>query len=49
MSKAEKAIILKALRIRQAAGEDPVVAILGYTRLSDDERAEILSEVSQDG
>ena len=42
LSAIQKNIIRRALEIRQERGEKPEEAILSYTRLSEDERKEIL-------
>ena len=47
LSTIQKNIIRRALEIRQERGEKPEEAILSYTRLSEDERKEILERVSE--
>ena len=45
LSNIQKNIIIRALRIRKQNGEDPVEAVKDYTRLTAQERAEVLEEV----
>lgn len=45
LSKTQKNIIIRALRIRQQSGENPEEAIKDYCRLSPKEKSEILHKV----
>lgn len=46
LSNIQRNIIIRALRIRKAAGEAPEDVLAGYTRLTEDEKAEILAAVN---
>lgn len=45
LSKIQKNVIIRALRIRQQNGEEPAEAIKDYTRLTTKERAEVLAAI----
>lgn len=45
LSKIQKNIIIRALRIRRQNGEDPAEAVKDYARLTEEERAEVLAAV----
>lgn len=45
LSDIQKNIILRAVRIREGMGEDPEEVLKGYTRLTDEEREDILKEI----
>lgn len=45
LSRPQRNIIIRALRIRQQNGEDPEVAIKDYDRLSPKEKTEILQKI----
>ena len=45
LSKIQKNIIIRALRIRRQNGEDPAVAVKDYPRLTEEEQAEVLAAV----
>jgi hypothetical protein len=47
LSNIQKNIIVRALRIRQEAGEKPEEILTGYTKLSEKEKAEILELIEQ--
>lgn len=43
----QKIIIVRALRIRQSAGEKPEEVLKGYTKLTEREKAELLAELEE--
>ena len=45
----QKSIIIRAMRIRKEAGEDPEKILKGYKNLTEEERKEILRVVEQQG
>lgn len=45
LSDIQKNIILRAVRIRERMGENPEEVLKGYTRLTDEEREDILKEI----
>ena len=45
LSNIQHNIIIRALRIRKSQGEEPAVILEGYANLTEDEKAEILSEL----
>ena len=45
LSKIQKNIIIRALRIRRQTGEDPAEAVKDYPRLTEEEQAEVLAAV----
>lgn len=45
LSDIQKNIILRAVKIREGMGEDPEEVLKGYTRLTDEEREDILKEI----
>lgn len=47
VSTIQKNIIIRALRIRQEAGEQPEKVLTGYKNLSEEEKTEILAIVVQ--
>lgn len=42
----QRNIIIRAIRIRQDAGENPQDILAGYTKLTDAEKKEILAEAA---
>lgn len=49
ISQAKKNVIIYALKIRHARGEDVEEILKGYTRLSDAEKYEVLRAVTEEG
>lgn len=45
LSKIQRNIIIRALRIRRQNGEDPAEAVKDYPRLTEEEQAEVLAAV----
>lgn len=45
LSNIQKTIIIRATRIRMAAGEEPDAIVASYTKLTEEERTEILAAV----
>lgn len=49
LSNIQKTIIIRAMKIRKAGGEDPEKILAGYKNLTEDEKAGILEAVEKEG
>ena len=49
LSKIQRNIIIRALRIRKQNGEDPAEAVKDYVKLTEKEQAEVLAELKGRG
>lgn len=49
LSNVQKAIIIRAVNIRKASGEDPAEILAGYKSLTEDEKTGILEEIEREG
>lgn len=48
LSNIQRNIIIRALRIRKGQGEEPAEILAGYTRLTEDEKAEVLVALEEE-
>lgn len=47
LSNIQRNIIIRALRIRKGQGEEPAEVLVGYTRLTEDEKAEVIAALEE--
>lgn len=48
LSNIQRNIIIRALRIRKGQGEEPAEVLEGYTRLTEDEKGEVLAALEEE-
>lgn len=47
LSNIQRSILIRALRLRAEAGENPADILAGYTKITEEEKAELLKEVGE--